>query len=492
MRISKLGAGLLLVASALVSVAGCDSSTSTVDSGTPGADSGMRDAGTEPDAQAGEDAGPGDAGAGDAGPTDGGPPPIDTTPRRVEISAAGHDRLYDLAFDDEGNIYAIGHVADGTDAMTDFRTVVARFEPDGALDTTWATMGYATHNLAVGTSGEVARGIDLQSSGLVVGVATIEHAGASDARDRDVAVFRLTSTGALDTTFGDMGVRVLDLSDGEVSGMSYIADAAWNLAVDSMDRIVVHASRKRDGTTDTDYVVARLTEDGALDTEFSGDGLFSLDLAMTAASTRSVAVLADDRIVASGYRTEAGVVVPVVYVLTTAGELDTSFGGSGVFSDVVLAAATEAYAVLPHGTGFVTAGYGRELTTESLDWLSLRFTAMGELDEAFGTDGVARVDFAMFNDNARDLAVLDDMRIVVVGGARSDAMTNDGAIAVLEANGALDTDFDTDGRRVIDLGGAGDMLWAIANSADRLAIVGQRAGVTGEDDDSVLIVMPLP
>lgn len=504
MRISRLSAGLLLVASALASVvAGCGNNSSAVDSGT---DSGARDAGTEPDAQMDEDAGPGDAGpgdagAGDSGPVDGGGPPIDTTPRRVEVSAVGHDRFFDVAIDGDQNIYAIGQVADSTEASADFRTVVARFDADGAIDTTWGTAGFAAHNLAVGAGGEVGRSIGVQSTGRVVGVATIEHAGAADARERDLVVFRLDAMGGLDATFGDGGVRLLDLAGsvelGSGSSAIFVTDHVWGLAVDSMDRVVLHGSRMRADMSGRDLVVVRLTAGGALDPAFSGDGVFALELGGQREEPKGVMIAAGDSIVAGGYYRDASaptVVVPVVYRLTSAGVLDTSFAGGGVFSEGLLASVTEVYAVAQQGARFVTAGYGTNTAGGATDWISIGIGADGLLDESYGTDGSTVVDFATLTDNARDLVVTPDGHVAIVGAGRlGDAPgQRDAAIVMLDAMGDVDTTFGTGGRVTMDFGGTNDMLWAVALGEDRFVAVGERSTVMGEDDDAMLVIRPLP
>ena len=415
-------------------------------------------------------------------------------PSVIATSTAGHDRLYGTAWSADGRFfYAVGSVADSTETTADARTQVRRFFADGTPDTAWGTMGVASHNLAVGTGGEVARGIVVQRSGRVVVSATVEHAGAADARDRDLALARFNTDGTLDTSFGTNGVVTLDLSDGLVDGTSYVADAAWGLTAYADDRLVVSGARRRDGANDTDFAVVRLTADGARDATFGTNGLASVDVNNRSASPRNATVLADGSIVMAGYMNDGGVVKPVLFKLTSAGRLDSTFGTGGVYTETVLAVVTEAYAARLQGTSFVTAGYGRAATTESIDWLSLRISAAGTRDLTYGTGGVARLDRAGFADNARDLAVLPDGRVMLVGGGRGSESDADGMVAVLTANGQPDIAWGTQGRRVYDFGGASDFFWAAALSPDgaRVAIVGVRGVTAGMgNDDSVVHVLP--
>ncbi len=162
---------------------------------------------------------------------------------------------------------------------------------------------------------------------------------------------------------------------------------------------------------------------------------------------------------------------------------------------------TEAYGAVLQGTSFVTAGYGRNSASENLDWLSLRVSATGALDTTWGTAGVARLDLAMFNDNARALVALPDNRMLLVGGGRPTATNFDGMIAMLTATGQADTTFGARGIRTYDFGGASDFFWGVALNPARTqaAIVGTRAvatpaadaGVSAENDDAVVFVLSL-
>jgi uncharacterized delta-60 repeat protein len=447
-----------------------------------------------PDAavDAGADALPDDAGdAGDAG--------AGASFVVHPLSADGPDRLFGVTFDATGNILATGIRASSTDPTADVETVVARFLPSGALDTTFGTNGYVSKNLAVGTNGESARGIVVQSTGKIVVAATIEHAGG-DARDRDIAVARFLPDGTLDTTFGAAGVAVLDLSTGVVDGSAFRADSQWGLALAAGDKLVVSGGMVGSGRTDTDFALVRLEADGAYDATFGTGGVFSLDINNAQASARQATVLADGSVVMAGYMNQTGVVVPVLFKVTSAGVLDPSFGVNGVFSEVVLAATTEAYGAALQGTSFVTVGYGRETASDDLDWVSLRVTAGGTLDPTWGTGGKTVIDAAGFNDNGRALAVLPDNRVLLTGGGRTTSATSDAMVAILKADGQPDPTFGSNGVRLFDFGGPNDFLWAAAVSPNgKLAVaVGLMGGNTNADagptadDDAALLLLPLP
>jgi uncharacterized delta-60 repeat protein len=284
---------------------------------------------------------------------------------------------------------------------------------------------------------------------------------------------------------------LLDLGAGEVVGAADVTDAAFGLAAFPDDDLLVMGSRKADARTDSDFAVIRLTPDGARRTTFATDGMFTLDLQNVNASARSVTILPGGGLLATGYMSYMSVVSPVVFKLTDLGALDPTFGVNGVFNQGVLANTTEVYGAALQGGKIVTAGYGRDTATESLDWVSLRLTAGGQLDTTYGTEGTVRVDAGTFNDNARNLAVLGDNRVLIVGGGRTSMDTVDAMIALLTPDGARDTSFGTEGVKLYDLGGPADMFWGTAVSADksRVAIVGIKSAATGGNDDSALLIL---
>jgi len=492
--------------------AGGTSGSSNAGSGRGGTDNaagaamagGGGDVPTEPQGGAG---GAGETGDGGVG----GEPEPSGALHIVEASLTGPDRFYGTTVDAAGNIYAVGQIASSNDANADMATLIAKFTPAGALDATFGSGGFYVRNVQSGTSGELFRNLVVQSSGKIVAVGTVEHPGAADARDRDIALLRINADGTKDASFGNDGVVTLDLSTGALNGSRFSADGAWGIEKYADDRLVVSGSKVRDGGVDTDFVVARLDKDGVLDDGFATHGVFALDTAVTGvdhnnASARDLTILpGNEGIVAAGYQPKPGAdTSPVLYKLTDGGVLDTTFGDAGVFHDSPLEAQTECYAavVQPSADGgykLVTTGYGRQLDTETTDLVSLRLTSTGQLDTSYGEGGLVRLDVGGFGDNSRKLLVLPDRRILLFGGGRSTSTDVDGLIAVLKPDGEPDAAFAPSGFRLFDFGGPADFLWSGALSPDhsKLVVVGTR-GVGAAPmppsaaDDAVLLLLPAP
>ena len=470
---------------------------------------------------AGDDDGDGDgeaAGAGDQGGEGGsagepGEAPFSAhlsptaTPQILNITSGGHDRFYGVTFDSDNNIYAVGVTAPGIDTATDFATVVAKFSPEGELDTSFGVSGYAIRNVVVGAAGELARGIVIQPSGKIVISTSIEHVETgANVKDRDIALLRYLPNGKKDTTFGVDGVVTLDLSPGVLlaDGTTFLADSVWGLDMYPDGRLVLSAGQVSAAGTDTDFAIVRLSKDGVLDEAFGSHGVFNLDTLVgdppvsDNASPRNVMILPGTQgILGAGYQPVPGAdTKPCVYHVTDEGKLDTAWGVDGVFSEPVYTEQTETYAAVPQSTGkFVTTGYARELSTETTDILSMRLEANGTRDLSYGTDGAVKIDIGGFGDNSRKLLVLPNDHIILVGGGRPVTDNVDGVVVALDQDGKPETTFSASGWKTYDLGGPADFLWGVALSPSRtrIAVVGIKgvgAGVT-TDDDAVLMVMKL-
>ena len=429
------------------------------------------------------------------------------TPKTVNITAGGHDRFYGVTFDADGNIYAVGVTAPGILATTDFATVVAKFSPAGVLDTTFGSDGYAIRNVAVGAAGELARGIAIQPDGKIVISTSIEATGVGlDARDRDLAVLRYLPNGKKDTTFGEDGIVKFSLSDGLLVGTAFLADSVWGMSMYPDGRLVLNAGMVSAAKTDTNFAIVRLSADGAFDDTFGNQGVYQHDTLVGAtgsasnnASPRNLTLLPGTQgIIGAGYQPVPGAdTKPCVFHVTDKGQLDTAFGVDGTFSEAVFTEQTETYAAVPQSTGkLVTTGYARELSTETTDILSMRLNVNGKRDLTYGTAGALKLDIGGFGDNSRNLIVLPNDHVILVGGGRPVTDNVDGVVVALTADGKPETTFSATGWKTLDLGGPADFLWGAALSPSKTSVAavgikGAGAAVGAGDDDAVLLILKL-
>jgi uncharacterized delta-60 repeat protein len=190
---------------------------------------------------------------------------------------------------------------------------VVRLTSTGALDTTFGVGGKAIINPTAGQSHEFLDAA-VQADGKVV------VSGLINSR---FGVARLTADGALDTAFGTGGYATATFS------LTGGTDRAFGIALQPDGKIVAAGSIFA-GNFNSRFVVARFTAAGALDATFDGDGKAETDLPGNYDGANDVVVQASGRIVVAGRTARAGIFPPVYDLAligyTPAGGLDTTFG----------------------------------------------------------------------------------------------------------------------------------------------------------------------
>jgi uncharacterized delta-60 repeat protein len=129
------------------------------------------------------------------------------------------------------------------------------------------------------------------------------------------------------------------------------------------------------------------------------------------------------------------------------GDLDTTFGSGGK-KTVNFGGIDAARAVLVQPNGRVVAAGGGG-PASSFCVVRLR-SANGTLDPTFGSGGKRVIDFGTDDESVYGAALQPDGKIVLAGDSRLQP-----AAVRLKANGALDTSFDGDGRKLFSWGAIG-------------------------------------
>lgn len=324
--------------------------------------------------------------------------------------------------------------------------------------------------------------------------------------DTDIAVLRLNADGTKDTAFGAGGTAMVDFGPGAGS----VRDALWSLGRDGQGRLLLFGWKRGENRADQDRVVARLTPAGAVDTTFGTMGFHSLDIGNLADSSRHGLVQPDGKIVVAGYTSQpTGVGTQsanriVLLRLDVDGKPDNTFGYMGVVNSAPFVPAepaktewgmAEAYAVALQGDKYVTTGYGRRASSGQVDMVSFRYTAPGDRDTTWGTNGVAELDLVGDNDRGRYLLTLPNDRILIVGSGTPRAMNVDAMVVILQASGALDATFGMQGSKLWDFGRADEAFYHAALSADGkwAAVVGYRSSgaMSTDNDDALLLLLPI-
>jgi uncharacterized delta-60 repeat protein len=195
--------------------------------------------------------------------------------------------LKTLKYSSSGKYIAAGYEYSGTNQQA----VVLRANTNGALDSTYATSGLFTNDFSGnGKPSEVlAMAMPATDKPIFVG-------SVSNGSNKDVLIFRLTSTGTLDTSFGTNGVIKLDIAGTD--------DQAAAVAIDSSSRIVVVANYM-DGS-DQAIALLRFSADGIRDTKFGSNGLVMDHVAGLNLWASAVSFDLNNKIVVAGQRNYSG------------------------------------------------------------------------------------------------------------------------------------------------------------------------------------------
>jgi uncharacterized delta-60 repeat protein len=369
------------------------------------------------------------------------------------------DYAYAIALQPDGKIVVAGASSNGSN--DDF--ALARYNPDGSLDTTFDGDGKVT--TAVGSGGDVAYAVALQADGKIV-VAGSSHNGSN----LDFAIARYKANGLLDTSFGASelcppppGLCTLIPGTGIVTtavGGSH--DGAYAIALQPDGKIVVAGFSDIGGNND--FALARYNPNGSLDTTFHTDGKVTTAVGINLDSARAIALQADGKIVVAGFSDIGGNYNFALARYNPDGNLDTAFGGDGKVTTAV-GGDNGAYAIALQPDGkIVAAGYS--FVTNN-DFALARYNPDdGSLDTSFDTDGIVTTAVGGSHDFARAITLQPDGKIVVAGYSNIGGNSNF-ALARYNPNGSLDMSFDGDGKvTTVVGGGSDDGAYAIALQPD--------------------------
>ena len=381
------------------------------------------------------------------------PGDLDTTfggDGRVITDFADSDLGRAIALQPDGKIVVAGNAGpmfnEDTGDVTSFaKFALARYLPDGTLDTTFGGDGRVTTAFEQSGNDGPAQAVALQPDGKIV--------AAGYTPSVEFALARYLPDGSLDATFGDGGKVTTDI--GALLGILGANARASAVLLQPDGKIVAVGGN----------FFVRYLADGSLDASFGEGGVTTIRQRPLEGTFElfAAALQPDGKIVAVGSvnNLNASPTFPFVVSFALArvlpdGGFDTSFGIDGlVKTDVALNADLRAVALQPDGK-IVAAGRTVEDTgdpsTSTSNFTVARYLPDGMLDTTFGSGGLATTDFGGTS-QARGVTLQPDGKIVAAGAAVA-GLQSGGidffALARYLQNGTLDTSFGGDGRVTTD------------------------------------------
>lgn len=287
-----------------------------------------------------------------------------------------------------------------------------------------------------------------------------------------VLLVQFTSAGQLDAGFGDGGIVTTAVGDGFAEGRA--------IALQSDGKIVVGGSRQQGGFRDP--LLLRYLPDGTLDNGFSGDGQVVLSAYATDDALEDIALLSDGSIVGAGSVDIQGDLKTLLVKVSAAGAPVSSFGGDGELVPGFGATAHWANAVLVQGTSFFAAGTWADVSTDADTYLA-KFNADGSAASGFGSNGVV-VTNTNPNETAYGLALQDNGKIVLCGTSGQPGVTaaRDLLLERYTTDGQLDAGFGSNGVTLTSINSGADDANDVAIQPDgRILIAGFTTGAVTKD-----------
>ena len=182
----------------------------------------------------------------------------------------------------------------------------------------------------------------------------------------------------------------------------------------------------------------------------------------------------------------ASLLIPTLFTLAAAGDLDTTFAGTGYIIDHVGSnESSSGNAVLVQDDGkIIVVGSSYDfISSTNDDFAAVRYNSNGTLDTTFNGDGKLTTDFGTSVDGAADAILQADGKMIVVGHAKPDDYYHF-ALARYDQAGDLDPAFDGDGRVTTVFAAQDALATAVTLQSDGKILV---AGYTQAADGDIAL-----
>ena len=209
---------------------------------------------------------------------------------------------------------------------------------------------------------------------------------------------RLLSNGQYDPGFGNNGVYLLP---GFVEAKAAIVNAAGQIILAGLD------AQENLGW------LTRLQPDGQIDTTFGDSGTVHLKVGTATASLSSLAIAPNGDILAAGKLRGSAAFEGGIFRLSADGNLDPSFGSSGV---LVVGAGNfwDKWRLTVLSGGRITIGYSRRDTVNIYDAVLKRFLPDGTPDGSFGQNGTLLI-VDTTTTIVSDFGIQADGKVIIAG-----------------------------------------------------------------------------
>ncbi|TMS80060.1 cadherin domain-containing protein, partial [Pseudoalteromonas sp. S554] len=339
----------------------------------------------------------------------------------------------------------------GIDDDTNAKPFIGAITDQAALFTNFNSTGYLTVDEITEASNDKSMKLIQLSNGAQAGKYMLASTAETNGLIK-LVLTRFTSTGAIDTSFSITGHKEIAIE----LNSQHVALAELNNG-----NLLLAGTKKT--TNGSQGFVAKVDQDGSLDTTFATDGIYVTNIENTEALTLSdIAITNSNNIVAVGTATQSGNTQSFAMMLTAQGVLATSFGTEGV----LLGLTGEDFSKIHIDNNEIFIA-GELVTGADSALIALKLNLTGnELFRYSGTDTP--------NTNNKVASVLTDSSGAIYLVANLVSTPDKANVVRLLSSGALDTSFADNGVGQYILAATGNTLikGAKLDSTDKLILVG--------------------
>jgi uncharacterized delta-60 repeat protein len=339
-----------------------------------------------------------------------------------------------LLVQSDGKIVVVGHSAAGSmhNPTSELAFTLARYLPDGALDTTFGAKGKIIADLIPGND-DLAQAIVQQNDAklLVIGYTAPRDSTTSAA---DFIIARFKADGTLDQNFGDQGKRIVDFGGSEFG--KEIAILAGEKFIAGGDSCCDEASNG--------FVLSQFHLQGSVDPLFGNDGKVFTEFSHYPDQMSALLVQPDEKVIVVGCLSTS---LQMQYQLAryhADGSLDTTFGEEGkAITDLASQSQCANAAALQSDGKLIVVGYAGSVHGGCrCRTVLLRYHPDGTLDNTFGSTGIVADEFSENGpESANALLLTPDLKIIMIGLAAEYAGPAHLTLARYHADGSRDDSF---------------------------------------------------
>ncbi|MEZ5046986.1 MAG: T9SS type A sorting domain-containing protein [Chitinophagaceae bacterium] len=336
-------------------------------------------------------------------------------------------------------IYALCIKETGVDMAESF---VAKFNADGTLDNTYGSNGISAA-IALTNEYTTMYKMAIQTDGKIVVIG--ESYNYITQGNPTALAARLTSSGALDNTFGTGGKAII------LTNWNMLVKTPESLSIQPDGKILIAIESLSDSS-----IFTRLNTDGSADMSFGTNSVVQPE-SKQGLFFNQIKVLSDGSIIGGGYRNIGGIVDTtylVLYKFSSNGTLDNTFGQNGIATfDIPNYSEFSGYMDIQTDGKIIYGGssYASNGSTLSAPLL-VRFNANGSLDASYNS-GQGYVNFSIPNTESyiEDFKIDANNKVTAIT-SNSDINGNPSIIFLrFNSNGTADNTFNgTSNYRILD------------------------------------------